>query len=131
MTRTAVLGLASVLVLSVAPAIHAQVAGTTKVAAATLETRELALGWSVKKQMLGKAVYNDQNKKIGTIDDIIIAPDKTVSYAIVGAGGFVGLGKHDVAIPIGQFAEQDGRLMLPGATKDTIKALPKFEYAKK
>jgi PRC-barrel domain len=131
MTRTAVLGLASVLVLSVAPTIHAQVAGTTKVAAATIETHELALGWSVKKQMLGKAVYNDQNKKIGTIDDIIIAPDKTVSYAIVGAGGFVGLGKHDVAIPIGQFAEQDGRLMLPGATKDTIKALPKFEYAKK
>src|SRR5262249_53690598 len=131
MTRTAVLGLASILVLSVTPPIHAQVAGSTKVAASTVETHELAMGWSVKKQMLGKAVYNDESKKVGTIDDIIIAPDKTVTYAIVGAGGFVGLGKHDVAIPIGQFAEQNGRLTLPGATKDMIKAMPEFQYAKK
>jgi len=93
--------------------------------------RAVALGWSAKKQIIGKAVYNEKNEKVGTIDDLIVAPDTTVSFAIVGAGGFVGLGKHDVAIPINQFTEQKGRFVLPGATKDTIKALPKFEYAKK
>jgi sporulation protein YlmC with PRC-barrel domain len=131
MTRTAVLGLASLLVFSAVPPIHAQVAGSTKVAAAIVETRELATGWSVKKQILGKTVYNEENQKVGKIDDIIIAPDKTVSYAIVGAGGFVGVGKHDVAISIDHFSEQNGRLILAGATKDMIKAMPKFEYAKK
>jgi sporulation protein YlmC with PRC-barrel domain len=109
----------------------AQVAGSTKLGVASTETRAVALGWSAKKQIIGQTVYNEQSQKVGKIDDIIIAPDTTISFAIVGAGGFVGLGKHDVAIPINQFTEQNGRIVLPGATKDAIKALPKFEYAKK
>ena len=64
------------------------------------------------------------------VDDIIIAPDKSVSYLIIGAGAFVGLGRHDVAIPIDQIIEQAGEIVLPGATKDVIKALPAFDYAK-
>ena len=54
-----------------------------------------------------------------------------MSYVIVGAGGFVGLGRHEVAIPINQLQEQDGKYVLSGATKEAIKALPKFEYARK
>jgi len=54
-----------------------------------------------------------------------------VSFAIIGAGGFVGVGRHDVLIPITQLKQQeDGKIVLPGATKEAIKALPKFEYAK-
>jgi len=55
----------------------------------------------------------------------------TLSFVIVGAGGFVGVGKHDVAIPVNQLKQQDGKLVLPGATKEAIKTLPKFEYPKK
>jgi hypothetical protein len=66
----------------------------------------------------------------GTVDDLIITPDKSVSYAIIGAGGFLGMGKHDVAVPVGQFKEDKGRIVLAGATKDALKAMPKFEYAK-
>ena len=69
--------------------------------------------------------------RVGRIDDIIVTPERAVSYVIVGAGGFVGLGRHDVAIPINQLQEQDGKYVLSGATKETIKALPKFEYARK
>ncbi len=91
----------------------------------------MALGWSVKRQILGQAVYNEQKQRVGKIDDLIIAPDTAVSFVIVGAGGFVGLGKHDVAIPVTQLKQQDGKFVLPGATKEAIKALPKFEYARK
>jgi sporulation protein YlmC with PRC-barrel domain len=119
-----------VALLGVEPA-QAQVAGSAKVGTTSTEVRALALGWSAKKQIIGQTVYNEENQKVGKIDDIIIAPDTTVSFAIVGAGGFIGLGKHDVAIPISQLTEQNGRIVLPGATKDAIKALPKFEYAKK
>ncbi|MES2355070.1 MAG: PRC-barrel domain-containing protein [Pseudomonadota bacterium] len=94
-------------------------------------TQELALGWSAKKQILGKTIYNEQKEKVGKIDDLIITPDNAVSYAIVGAGGFVGVGKHDVAIPVAQLKDQSGNIVLPGATKDSIKNLPEFKYAKK
>lgn len=68
---------------------------------------------------------------MGIIDDLIVATDTTVSFVIIGAGGFVGVGRHDVLIPVSQLKQQDGKFILPGATKEAIKALPKFEYAKK
>jgi hypothetical protein len=121
----------SFLVLLPGGYVAAQIAGSTRLGVAVEEMKAVALGWSVKKQVLGQYVYNEQNQRVGTIDDLIIAPDTAVSFVIVGAGGFVGLGRHDVAIPVTHLKQQDGKFMLPGATKDAIKALPKFEYARK
>ena len=126
----AALALAGLIVVGVGGEIGAQVAGSTTVGITVEELKVVALGWSAKKKILGKAVYNDKNEKIGVVDDLIITPDKSVSYAIIGAGGFLGMGKHDVAVPVGQFKEDKGRIVLAGATKDALKAMPKFEYAK-
>ncbi len=113
-----------------APAIsHAQVAGSTIVGVTVEELRNVALGWSAKRTVLGQPVYNDKDEKVGTIEDIIIAPDKGISYAIVGAGGFLGLGTHDVAVPVSKFKLVDKKLVLAGATKESLKASPPFQYA--
>jgi hypothetical protein len=88
----------------------------------------VAKGWSAKKQILGKDVYNDKSEKVGVVDDIIIAPDKAVSYAIMETGGFLGLDKHDVAIPVNQLKMEEGQITLPGATKDAVKAMPTFQH---
>jgi len=109
---------------------HAQVAGSTTLGIATAELREVTLGWSAKRQVLGKPVFNDKSERIGTIDEIVIAPDKAVSYAIIGAGGFLGVGKHDVAIPVNQLQELAGKFVLPGATKEALEAMPPFEYGR-
>ncbi len=107
------------------------VAGTSTLGVAATVVQAVATGWSLKKSVLGKSVYNEEGKSVGKIDDVIVAPDKAVSYAIIGAGGFLGMGKHDVAIPVNQFRVENNKITLPGATKDALKALPKFEYAKK
>ena len=113
-----------------APAIsHAQVAGTTLLGVSVAEMREVAKGWSVKRTILGQPVYNEKDESVGSVDDIIIAPDKAISYAIVNAGGFLGLARHDVAIPVSQFKLVDKKLVLPGATKEALKASPEFQYA--
>jgi sporulation protein YlmC with PRC-barrel domain len=119
---------ASVL-LSATCASLGQVAGSTELGVAAAELREITRGWSAKRQIIGQPVYNNKDERVGQVEDIIIAPDKAVSYAIVGAGGFLGLGKHDVAIPVNQFKVTDGKLVLAGATKDALKAMPEFEYA--
>jgi sporulation protein YlmC with PRC-barrel domain len=131
MNRPGLVALSCVILLASADYAAAQVAGSTRLGVAVEEMRAVAVGWSAKKQILRQSVYNEQNQKVGTIDDLIIAPDTSVSFVIVGAGGFVGLGKHDVAIPVNQLKQQDNKFVLPGATKDAIKVLPKFEYAKK
>ena len=108
---------------------HAQVAGSTLLGVSVAELQAVVKGWSVKRTVLGQAVYNDKDEKVGSVDDIIITPDKAVSYAIVGTGGFLGLAKHDVAIPVSQFKLVDKKLVLPGATKEALKAIPEFQYA--
>ena len=109
---------------------QAQVAGsTTTVGVSIEESTKLAMGWSVKKTILGKTVYNDQNQKVGTVEDLIISPERNVSYAIVGAGGFIGMGRHDVAILMSQIQNEGGKLIMPGATKEVVKSLPSFVYA--
>ena len=107
-----------------------QVAGSTTIGVTVEEQKSLVVGWSAKKHILGEAVYNSSDEKIGAVEDLIITPEKAVSYAIVGTGGFLGIDRHDVAIPIGQLKLQGDKLMLPGATKEGLKALPQFEYAK-
>jgi hypothetical protein len=109
--------------------VSAQIAGSTVLGIAYAEMRDVTTGWSARRQLLGQAVYNEKNERIGSVDDLIVSPSKAVSYAIIGAGGFLGVAKHDVAIPVSQFSEQDGKFMLNGATKDAIKAMPQFEYA--
>ena len=125
----AAMAVTAVILMSAASA-GAQVAGSSTIGVTTEEIKAVMEGWSAKKAILGKAVYNDKNEKIGTIDDLIITPDRSVSYAIVGAGGFLGIGKHDVAIPISQLKLEKDKFILPGATKEALKAMPKFEYAK-
>jgi uncharacterized protein YrrD len=117
-------------ILGVSGTSDAQVAGSTTIGVTVTEMNEIIAGWSAKKNILGKPVYNDANQKIGSIDDIIITPEKFVSYAIVGTGGFVGLMKHDVAIPMSHLQMDKGKAVLPGATKEVLKALPEFAYAK-
>jgi sporulation protein YlmC with PRC-barrel domain len=129
-SSVAAIAFAGLVVVSSAGRLGAQVAGSTTLAISVEELKAVAIGWSAKKKILGKDVYNDTGDKIGVVDDLIITPDRSISYAIIGAGGFLGIAKHDVAIPVGRFKEDKGRIVLAGATKDALKAAPKFEYAK-
>jgi sporulation protein YlmC with PRC-barrel domain len=109
--------------------ISAQIAGSTTPGISVEELKTIARGWSATKQILGKSVYNDKNDKVGDVDDLIIAPDSSVSYAIIGVGGFLGLGERQVAIPVNRLTHSEGRIVLPGATKDALQAMPSFQYA--
>ena len=100
---------------------QAQVAGSQTIGVSQEEIKLVATGWSAKKSILGKAIYNDKNEKIGNVDDLIVSPEKSVSFAIVGVGGFLGMGKHDVAIPISRIKQENNKLVLPGATKEALK----------
>jgi sporulation protein YlmC with PRC-barrel domain len=133
MKRVTILMLASIALVTstVAQAqAQAQVAGSTLIGITAAELREVTPGWSATRQVLGQAVLNDKNERIGAVDDIVIAPNKAVSYAIIGVGGFLGVGRHDVAIPVSQLKQIDGNFVLAGATKDALKAMPPFDYVR-
>jgi sporulation protein YlmC with PRC-barrel domain len=123
--------LTALLLMSAPASVNAQTAGRTTLGVGVVEIDDVIKGWSVDKKLLGKHVYNDKNEQVGKIEDIIISPARKESYAIVSAGGFLGIGSHDVAIPAGQFQMTGDKIVLPGATKELIKAMPAFHYARK
>src|SRR5260370_35736165 len=101
--------------------VNAQIAGATTVGVEVTELNDVALGWSVKRQILGRNVYNEKGEIVGKADDLIVTPDKSLSFAIIGAGGFVGFGHHDFAVPVNLFHRQTGKLVLAGPTREAIK----------
>ena len=122
--------LAALVMASISTVASAQVAGgSTTVGINITESTQVALGWSVKNTLMGKIIFNEAGEKVGKVEDLIISPDKKVTYVIVGAGGFIGIGRHDVAVPVNQIQDNAGKLIMAGATKDMIKAMPVFTYA--
>jgi sporulation protein YlmC with PRC-barrel domain len=108
----------------------AQVAGGATLGVTVEELKLLVPGWSAKHKLVGADVYNDKDEKIGTVEDVIVSPKRTVSHAIIGVGGFLGLiGKHEVAIPMDQIKFTGGKFVIAGASKDALKAMPEFHYA--
>lgn len=111
----------------------APVAGRAALGVTVVELEAVVVGWSAQRDLIGKTVVNEKNDKIGKVDDLIISPGKggtthAASFVIIGVGGFLGIGKRDVAIPMEQLKLQNKQLTLPGATKDVLKAMPPFEY---
>jgi hypothetical protein len=73
----------------------------------------------------------DRRRKIGTMLDLaVVAPDNSLSAAIIATGGFLGIATHDVAVPIGALNVRNGDFYLTGAARDALKATAGFEYTR-
>lgn len=79
-------------------------------------------------KIIGSAVQNEGGERIGSIDDLILSRDDKVIMAIVSVGGFLGLGSKLVAVPWSQLRMEKDYLIMPGATKDGLNAMPNFTY---
>ena len=54
--------------------------------------------WRASK-VVGLNVYNDQNESIGSINDLLTDKSGNIKAAVIGVGGFLGVGTHLVAVP--------------------------------
>jgi PRC-barrel domain len=98
----------------------------------TVATVKLQGGSRVSK-LIGMPVYNDQNEKIGSVDDLIMKDGNKIVMAVVSVGGFLGIGNKLVAIPYDQLHMEmnsdDRKVTMPGASKDALNAMPTFTYS--
>ncbi|MBK3659920.1 PRC-barrel domain-containing protein [Bradyrhizobium diazoefficiens] len=65
---------------------------------ATTTTTSASGEWRVSK-MAGVKVYNESNENIGSINDLLMDKSGAVKIAVIGVGGFLGMGEHLVAVP--------------------------------
>lgn len=77
------------------------------------------------------SVHNLQKEKIGEVNDLIIDGDGRVVAAVVGIGGFLGMGEKDVAITFSALRitrdEKGAALLAVDASKEALKAAPTYK----
>lgn len=93
-------GLAGTALLATAAFAQTPPATTTDKAptAATTTTTSASGEWRASK-MSGVKVYNEANENIGSINDLLMDKSGNVKIAVIGVGGFLGMGEHLVAVP--------------------------------
>jgi sporulation protein YlmC with PRC-barrel domain len=75
-------------------------ATTDRAAPAPVAASDLTFNgnWRVSK-VVGLNVYNDSNESIGSINDLLTDKSGNIKGAVIGVGGFLGMGTHLVAVP--------------------------------
>ncbi len=79
-------------------------------------------------KIIGLSVYTDSNEKVGTVDDVVLTEGDKATVAVISVGGFLGIGSKLVAIPFDQLKRDADKATLPGATKDSLNAMPGLVY---
>jgi sporulation protein YlmC with PRC-barrel domain len=75
-------------------------------------------------------VYDNAEDKIGYVTDLIVDNSGNVTTAVIGVGGFLGVGKKDVAVPFKDLkvASRDGKdWLVLNQTKQDLEKAPAFD----
>ena len=81
---------------------------------------------------IGKSVYNAEDESIGDVNDLILEEQGGIVAAVIGVGGFLGIGEKDVAVPMDKItmtrdAENNNEVRLTTTeTAESLKAAPEF-----
>lgn len=96
------------------PAERAAPAATT---AAASDKMMLKSKWRASK-LMGLDVYNEANEKLGDVNELILDKDGKVAAVVIGVGGFLGMGEHDIAVTMDKlkFIEEPVRTSTAPAT---------------
>ena len=74
--------------------------------------------------LIGLDVASANGEDLGEIDDIVSINGETM--AVVGIGGFLGLGEHDVALPVTELMFEGNTVTAMGYTRDQLESMAEF-----
>ncbi len=110
-----------------------QATGSTEAPATTTAGAATSPASSIlASEFIGQAVYSAANENIGEINDLVMSKDQNGNaLAIIGVGGFLGMGEKDVAIPFADISvtrdENNMMHLTIAATKEQLEAAPTFD----
>lgn len=81
---------------------------------------------------IGQSVYNSADESIGKISDLIMEKSGGIDAAVIGVGGFLGIGEKWVAVPfekisITQVPDSDDVKLTTTETAESLQAAPEFK----
>ena len=106
--------------------------GPSNIAKAPAATA-MPAGYVGASKLVGLNVRNAQGETIGEIKEVLINNNGSIQSAIVGVGGFLGVGERNVALAWNQLKlqrEGDQLRAMVGMSKDQLKTLPEYKEQK-
>lgn len=104
------------------------VAGTDTQSDETAPDAQMADSFSgmVVADVKGQPVIEANGAEVGTVDHVIENAGQT--EVVIGMGGFLGIGQHDVAVPLNQLTQgAEGTLQLSDTTEEELNLMPEVE----
>ena len=84
-------------------------------------TQETDSQWRASK-LIGLSVYDPQNQKVGSIREILVSKEGNPEVAVIGVGGFLGIGAKDVGLPFKALKWSNERVTPPAPSGGTTGA---------
>jgi hypothetical protein len=105
---------------------------TTDMAAGSGYLTEQAADQISANTYIGQSVHNPNDESIGEINDLIIKKEGGIAAAVVGVGGFLGIGEKNVAVPfesieVTEQPDSDALKLTTTETAESLKAAPEFK----
>jgi sporulation protein YlmC with PRC-barrel domain len=88
--------------------------------AAQTTPRPAGDAWRASK-LIGLDIYNEQNEKLGDVNEVLIDKSGKVTGFVIGVGGFLGMGEHNIMVEMSKlkFVNEPVRQASTGSTTST------------
>ena len=80
-------------------------------------------------KLIGADVYDAQNQKLASVDDLLVGSNHEVSAAVLTVGGFFGVGGRLVKVPYTELHIGGDTITLPGTTKAQLDQMPTYNFS--
>jgi sporulation protein YlmC with PRC-barrel domain len=83
-------------------------------------------------KLIGTRVINNANETVGNVNEVILAEDGRVAGLVIGVGGFLGIGEHEVAVTFNSVKisrdEKNNLVLAMNATRESLKSAPAWTW---
>jgi sporulation protein YlmC with PRC-barrel domain len=111
-----------------APAITTPAAPHAAAPAATTQAaRHMATNEMRASKLIGSAVYDSTDQKIGSVADLIVDRDGKVTDVVVGVGSFLGGGDKNIAVKMADLKRGKDDHLVFSTTKDALKQMAGYD----
>ena len=79
------------------------------------------------EELVGKSVYNSAGEKVGDIEEIVVNRNTRATAAVIGVGGFLGVGEKKIVVPLDRMRMQGDRVVAPNLTKESAGTMQAYQ----
>ena len=84
-----------------------------------------AFGDIAVRDIVGRSVLGATGESLGEVETLVSLDGDVL--AVLGVGGFLGFGEHEVAVPLADLNPGEGALILPGLDRAALEAMPEHD----